>query len=147
VGRSRLQRLEICLALGSITEADAGCYVLGLFKNVAPTGAAAAVDAVLGGAMSEMVSRRMFGANVGEISILPKGRHLLRADNVAFAGLGPFDEFNDAVLETVGENLVRTFVAARIDDFATVPIGAGSGEFTVGALRSLMAGFLRGLRD
>lgn len=143
VGRSRQQRLDITLARGDITQADAACYVVGLFQNVGPGGAARALDAVMSGALSELASRRMFGANVGEISILPKGRHPLRAQSVAFAGLGAFDRFDETSLDVVGENLIRTFVAARIDDFAVVPLGASSGQMSLKALRHLMTGFLR----
>jgi CHAT domain-containing protein len=94
-----------------------------------------------------MVSRRMFNANIWEISILPTGRHPVRADVVAFAGLGAFDGFDPAILEIIGENLVRTFISTRIDEFATVPIGASTGGFTADSLRRLMTGFLRGLQD
>jgi hypothetical protein len=147
VGRGRQQRLDITLARGSITEADAGCYVVGLFQNVAPDGAANAINAEMNGALSDLLARRMFGADVGEISILPRGRHALRAESVAFAGLGAFDLFNESSLEIVGENLIRTFAAARVDDFAIVPLGGGSGRMTLEALRFLMTGFLRGLKD
>lgn len=147
VGRGRQRRLEITLARGSITDADADIYVLGMFKNVDPAGAALAVDGLMQGALSEMVARRMFGANVGEISILPVGRHPMLADGIAFAGLGPFDGFDASVLEIVGENLVRTLVASRVDDFAVVPIGANSGPSALANLRPMIEGFLRGLKD
>jgi pimeloyl-ACP methyl ester carboxylesterase len=147
IGRRRHHRLEVTLAFGSITEAEADAYVLGAFKLVPPGGAASAIDGLMGGAISQIFSRRMFNANVGEVSILPTGKHPVRADIVAFAGLGPFDSFNEDVLEIVGENLVRTFVSVRVDNFATVPIGGSSGAFTAGALRRLMLGFLRGLQD
>jgi CHAT domain-containing protein/pimeloyl-ACP methyl ester carboxylesterase len=147
IGRRRQQRLEITLAFGSITDVEADAYVLGLFQLVPPGGAAAALDDLLGGAISQMTARRMFNANVGEISILPTGKHPVRADVIAFAGLGSFDGFSPDTLEIVGENLVRTFVSTRIDEFATVPIGGASGAFSAHALRKLMTGFLRGLKD
>ena len=147
IGRQRQHRLEITLAFGSITEMESDAYVLGMFQLVPPGGAASALDNLLNGAISQMVSRRMFNANVGEISILPTGKHPVRADVIAFAGLGAFDMFNPDILEIIGENLVRTFVNTRIDEFATVPIGGSSGAFSSMALRRLMTGFLRGLTD
>lgn len=147
VGRGRTRRLEITLAQGSIVDADAQCYVVGLFKTVAPGGAAQALDACMNGAISDLVARRMFGANVGEVSILPTGSHPLRAQSVGFVGLGSFDSFSDDTLEIVGENLIRTFAAARVDDFAMVPFGGGSFPLTAESLRHLMAGLLRGLQD
>jgi hypothetical protein len=147
IGRRRQHRLHVTLAFGSITEAEADAYVLGLFSPVPPGGAASALNELMGGAIDEMNARRMFNANVGEISILPTGKHPVRADVIAFAGLGSFDSFKEEVLEIVGENLVRTFINTRIDEFATVPIGGGSGAFTAEALRRLLVGFLRGLQD
>ncbi len=147
VGRGRTRRLEITLAQGSIVDADAQCYVVGLFKTVAPGGAAQALDACMNGAISDLVARRMFGANVGEVSILPTGSHPLRAQAVGFVGLGSFDSFSDDTLEIVGENLIRTFAAARVDDFAMVPFGGGSFPLTAESLRHLMMGLLRGLQD
>ncbi|HUF56767.1 MAG TPA: CHAT domain-containing protein [Thermohalobaculum sp.] len=147
IGRARQHRLEIQLASGSITEVDAQAYVLGLFRHVAPGGAARALDRLLDGAIGQMVERRMFNANIGEVSVVPTGRHPVRADVVAFAGLGPYDSFDETTLQVVGENLVRTFAATRVDEFALVPIGGGSGRFTLSALEHLLTGFFRGLRD
>lgn len=147
IGRERHRRLEITVAQGSIVEADAGCYVLGLFKYVRPVGPALEIDDLMGGAISELVARRMLTGEVGAVNILPKGRHPLRADNVAFVGLGDFDTFSEDVYEVVGENLVRTFAATRVDDFAMVPVGAGSKGISQYALRQLIKGFLRGLKE
>jgi CHAT domain/Cytosol aminopeptidase family, N-terminal domain/Lecithin:cholesterol acyltransferase len=147
VGRQRQQRLDVTLAFGSITEVEADAYVFGIFNLVQPAGAASAIDDRMGGAIRQMFERRMFNAGVGEISILPTGKHPVRADVIAFAGLGPFDNFNEDVLEIVGENVVRTFINTRVDEFATVPIGGGTNAFTASALRKLLVGFLRGLQD
>jgi CHAT domain-containing protein len=147
IGRRRQHRLDVTLVHGSITDIEADAYVLGMFKLVPPGGAASAVDALLEGAIGQMVARRMFNANVGEISMLPTGKHPVRAEVIAFAGLGSFDTFNEEVLEIVGENLVRTFINTRIDEFATVPIGGASNAFTPEALRRMLKGFLRGLLD
>ena len=147
IGRERERRIEIALALGSIAEADAPACVLGLFRHVTPGGPARALDRRLGGAIAQMVERRMFNANLGEISIVPTGRHPLRADMVAFVGLGPYDAFDERALAVVGENLVRTFASTRVDEFAMVPFGGGSGRFTPAALARLLKGLFQGLRD
>jgi CHAT domain-containing protein len=147
IGRRRQHRLDVTLAYGSITEVETDAYVFGMFKLVPPGGAARAVDQLLGGAIDQMVSRRMFNANVGEISIMPTGKHPVRADVIAFAGLGTFDTFKEDILEIIGENLVRTFINTRIDEFATVPIGGATNAFTAEALRLLLKGFVRGLLD
>lgn len=147
ISRQSQRRLDVTLALGSLTEVDADAYVLGLFKNVALGGAALAVDQLLDGGIMQAASRRMFNGNVGEISVLPKGRHPIRAEFVAFAGLGPIDTFDESTLETVGENLVRTFVTAHVGEVATVLMGSGSGMIARSGLASLLTGFVRGLND
>jgi hypothetical protein len=147
VGRRRQHRIDLKLARGSIAEVNADAVVLGVFRDVTPQGAARAMDERLGGAITELAQRRMFAANVGEVFILPATRAQLRCDFVAFAGLGPFGEFGDQVLQTVAENAIRTLIRAQVDDFATVLIGGGSGEEVEAALVNLVQGFVRGLLD
>jgi CHAT domain-containing protein/pimeloyl-ACP methyl ester carboxylesterase len=147
VGRNNYHRIDLRFAYGSITEADTRAIVLGLFRDVAPGGAAAAVDARMAGAVTELYRRRMFSANVGEVFMLPTGRHQLVTDFVTFVGLGPFDQFTDDVLQTASENTIRTLISARIEEFATVLYGGGSGETPANALSNMLTGFLRGLTD
>ena len=49
----------------------------------------------------EVSRRRMFSGNVGEIFVLPTGRHAIAAEYIAFVGLGPFDRFTDEVMQMV----------------------------------------------
>ena len=147
VGRRRQHRIEIRLAFGDIREVDAEALVLGIFKNVAPTGPARALDDRLGGAISEFTARRMFSGNMGEVFMIPTGRHNLRADTILFIGLGAFDDYSGEVQQIAAENVVRTLVQSRIDEFATLLFGAGSGEDVPDALYNLLAGLIRGLKD
>jgi len=147
VGRRRQHRIDIQLALGSITEVDSRACVLGAFRDVAPSGAARALDTLLEGAIGELTTRRMFSGNVGEVFILPTGRHPVRADLVLFAGLGSFDNFTDEVLQLVAENVIRTFVRTNVEEFATVLLGGNSGQGIPPALQNLISGFHRGLLD
>ncbi len=147
VGRRRQHRLDLCLAQGDITQANARALVLGLFREVTPTGAASAVDARMNGALSEMVARRMFAGNVGEVFILPTGRHPVRADLVLFAGLGTFDEFRVETLQLVAENTIRTLIRTEVEDLATVLLGGNSGQTIATSLEHLLRGFVRGLLD
>ena len=147
VGRQRQRRLDLRLALGSITEANSHAYVLGIFRDVTPTGAAQAIDERLDGAIAEFSRRRMFSGNIGEVFVLPTGCHPLRPDTVLLAGLGSFDQFNDEVLQLVAENVIRTFIRTGVEDFATVLLGGGSGSDPAATLHNLLTGFLRGLAD
>ena len=147
VSRRRQHRLEIRLAFGDIREADAEALVLGVYKNVAPTGPARALDDRLGGAISEFTERRMFGGNMGEVFMMPTSRHNLRADTILFVGLGAFDSYSGEVQQIAAENVVRTLVRSRIDEFATLLFGAGSGEDVSSALYNLLSGLMRGIKD
>jgi pimeloyl-ACP methyl ester carboxylesterase len=147
VTRRREHSLEINLALGSITEVKARSLVLGVFSGVEPAGAARAVDQALNGAIGEFTARRMFSARVGEVFVLPTGKNRVFADSVLFAGLGDFGTFSYDVLEFVAENVIRTFVRTNVEDFATVLVGAASGQSVEGSVRHMARGFVRGLLD
>jgi pimeloyl-ACP methyl ester carboxylesterase len=149
MGRSARRPIEIRLAKGSITEANARALVLGIFKNVEPAGAATAIDARLGGAVREFTRRRMFTGDVGEVFVMPTARSLLRAESVLFVGLGNFDAFSksSSVHEFVAENVVRTFVRTQVEDFATVLWGTSSGSFIRNALEHQLRGYFKGMAD
>ncbi|UCF33060.1 MAG: CHAT domain-containing protein, partial [Phycisphaerales bacterium] len=147
VGRRRQHRIEIRLFRGSISDADARAYVLGVFRGVAPMGAARALDERLEGAITDFTRHRMFAGNVGEVFMMPTGRHVVRAENVVFVGLGPSDHFGYEAQELVSENVVRTLVRTKVEDFATVLVGAGTGLSTTKSLYHLLSGLFRGLRD
>jgi pimeloyl-ACP methyl ester carboxylesterase len=147
VGRRRQHRLDVTLAQGSITEVNARAYVLGVFRDVDPAGAARAVDARLGGAISEFTSRRMLAGGVGETFVIPVGRSSLQADLIIMAGMGTFDGFTPAVQSLVAENVLRLCVRTRIDEFATVLFGTGSGRSVKDSLVNMCDGFLRALAD
>ena len=147
IGRRRQRRLEITLANGSLTEADSPAYVLGVFRSVAPSGAAKAIDERLDGAISDFAARRIFSGDVGELFTLPAARSRLPADLVVFAGLGAFDKFNPDVHQLVAENAVRMLVRSHVTEFATVLIGAGTGQSIPAVVQNLLTGFLRALND
>lgn len=147
IGRRRQHTLELTLARGSITDVDARAIVLGVFPDVAPTGPARALDERLGRAITEFTQRRMFGGNVGETFLMPVGRSSLRCDMILFAGMGAYDRFNADVQQLVAENVVRIFVRTRIEEFATVLVGAGSGHSVEATVRNMAAGFVHGLLD
>ena len=94
VSRETQLYLEIELAQGDIAQVESEAIVLARFQNMDLGRAAQAVDARMDGVLADMVERRMFNSNVGEIFVLPTGRHLLRSDIVAIAGLGQMDRFD-----------------------------------------------------
>jgi hypothetical protein len=142
----RTRVLELRLARGSIVAAEARALVLGVFCNIDPSGAAAAVDRSLGGAIREFTLRRMFLGQLGQVFVMPAARSPLQAELVLFAGLGDFAAFGPAAQAFVAENVVRTFARTHVEDFATVLLGAGSGIPVESAVEHQLRGFLAGLR-
>ena len=126
---------------------SARAYVLGVFRNVAPSGAARAVDQRLGGAITDFTARRMLSGDVGAVFTVPASRNQLPAEMVLFAGLGPFDQFNSGVQQLVAKNAIRLLARSRIDELATVLLGIGTGHSVGSVLQHLLVGFLRGLAD
>jgi pimeloyl-ACP methyl ester carboxylesterase len=145
VTRQRRRRVEIELVCGSITEVRADAYVVGVFRNVTPDGATAAIDRELNGALNQLVARRMVSGEAGEVSSFPTGRHRLGAGAVMLAGLGTIASYSDATLELVGESIMRTALLTRLNDFAIVPLGAASGSNAGASFEMLLRGFIRAL--
>lgn len=147
IGRRSMRRLEIELLPGSLTRANCRAYAVGVYQNVALSGASFALDRALDGALSGFLERRMISGRVGEIFTLPAGRRRLRTDTLLFAGLGPFDRCDAGVQRMVAENLIRTLAAMHIEEFACVLMGTAVTGNAAAALEEMMRGFLAGLQE
>jgi CHAT domain-containing protein len=146
VAPARRRTLELRLVQGNLAAANARALVLGVFRNVDPSGPATTIDAALDGAIREFTLRRMFSGALGQVFLLPSARSVLLAELVLFAGLGDFDDFGSEAQAFVAENVVRTLAHTRVEDFATVLFGAGSGLPVAAAVEHQLRGFLEGLR-
>jgi CHAT domain-containing protein/pimeloyl-ACP methyl ester carboxylesterase len=157
VSREKQFYLEIELVQGDIAQIESEAIVLAQFQNMDLGRAAQSVDAQMDGVLADMVQRRMFSANVGELFVLPTGRHPVRIDIVAIVGLGAVDgllrssgDLSWETLELVAENTMRTLLGAGVSEFATVLFGnlseAGPAVLRQGVAH-FMQGFLRGLAD
>ncbi|MCA9222533.1 MAG: hypothetical protein KDA71_19535, partial [Planctomycetales bacterium] len=147
VGRQRQHRIDLVVARGDVTQVDTRAVVLGLFNDVAPSGAASAFDRRLGGVITEFTERRMFSGNVGEIFVMPAARRQVRTEMVVFAGLGSFDSIDGDVLRLVSENVARTLISTGVNEFATVLLGGSSTAGLRDSLASMVDGFLTGIKD
>lgn len=127
LGRKNQTRLDLRLVLGDVSETHGRAIMLGFFKDVRPSGAAGALDSRLEGMLAEIIDRRMFSANIGEVFILPTPRHGLKAEMVVLIGLGTFEQFSMQSLRSSVENAVRTLLRCNVDELVTVPLGGGSG--------------------
>lgn len=147
IGRKRQGRFDMRLARGNITQVDTRAVVLGLFSGVRPGGPASAIDEKLDYAITDFTERRMLSASAGEVFIMPASRYQIGADMIVFVGLGTYDDFSEEVLRIVGENVARALVRTKVDEFATVMLGSGSGLALEDVLENLIKGFIRGVSD
>ncbi|NJM82892.1 MAG: CHAT domain-containing protein, partial [Tabrizicola sp.] len=143
--REPARTVDLRLIQGNIVNVPSPAYVLGIFDQVNPTGAARAVDEALGGALNTLIEGRMFGGNLGEISILPTPRQRSLTDMVVFAGLGPIGSFKVEFLESVFEKLICVLITAKLTSFATVPISLNVGSDPLDFVKHASRGMLRGL--
>jgi O-acetyl-ADP-ribose deacetylase (regulator of RNase III) len=147
VGRKRQRSLDIRVVLGDIAQVDARAIVLGIYAGVEPSGAANALDEHLGGAIRDLVERGLLSGSVGQVFLLPAARRRLCAEHVVFVGLGEMDRFDDGVRRKVARNVAHMLASLKVDDFATVLLGSGSGDEPGAAMASMLAGFLETLRE
>ena len=102
---------------------------------------------MLGGTVTEFISRNMFSARVGEVFILPSTRRRFGPEFVVFAGMGRFDNFDLNVLKLIAENVARTLIRSHVDDFAFVPMGGASGISITDSIASLVEGLFAGILE
>lgn len=145
VGRRR-RRLRLVLAQGDITQMSAHAHVLAVFQGVTPSGAALAFDELLGGAISDLVQRKMFSGSCGSVYFMPTYKTAIPGDLLAFAGLGSFSDFKPEVVEVVAQQVVQSLLHVRVNELATVIFG-GSFADVQQNLRHMLKGFIAGLRE
>ncbi len=141
------EAVELRLSLASITEEPAEAIALGVFSNVEPSGAAAAVDEVLGGTVRDLGRRRAIGATAGEVFVLPAAHRNLRARYVVFAGLGDFGRYGADVQRLAAANVTRTLALAGVKEIAFVLWGTASGVPPAHAAQSMLGGILAALDE
>lgn len=137
--------LELRLLRGDVAEASARALTLAVFAHVDPTGAAAAVDRRLDGAVRDLALRRALPTAPGEVVVLPVPRAALLAEFVLFVGLGEFDELAAATLERAAAGSLAALLRSGAEDFATVVFGAGSGLPVRLALEHQLRGYVAAL--
>ncbi|MGQ9546398.1 MAG: leucyl aminopeptidase [Dehalococcoidia bacterium] len=119
--------MEIKVIAGDISQIEADAIVVNAFEGVAePAGATAAVDKVLTGAISSLISKGEIKGESGEVTIIHTfGR--IPAQRVAVAGLGKRQDFSvDKVREATGE-FCRVLRKLNCHKIGTILHGAGIG--------------------
>jgi leucyl aminopeptidase len=119
--------LEIKIIVGDIAQIEADAIVVNLFEGMEqPGGATAAVDEVLDGAISSLISRGEIKGKFGEVSIVHTfGK--LPAGIVAIAGLGKRQDFNVDRIRGITGDFCRALRKLNCHKIATILHGTGIG--------------------
>ena len=138
--------MEIKAVAGDIAQIQADAIVVNLFEGVQkPDGATAAVDKVLDGAITSLISRGEIKGKSEEVSIVHTfGR--LPARIVAIVGLGNHDDFDvDNIRRTTGQ-FCRALRKLNCHKIATILHGAGAGNIELEAsAQAITEGAILGL--
>ena len=138
--------MEIKIIVGDIAQIEADAIVVNLFEGMEqPGGATAAVDEVLDGAISSLISRGEIKGKFGDVSIVHTfGK--LPAGIVAIAGLGKRQDFNVDRIRGVTGGFCRALRKLNCHKIATILHGTGIGGIELEASAEAIAeGALLGL--
>jgi len=138
--------LEIKVITGDITQVEADAIVVNLFEGVEqPSGATAAVDRALDGAIGNLFSKGEIKGKFGEVGIIHTlGKFPARI--VAVAGLGKRQDFNLDKIRGVAGEVCRSLRRLNCRKIATILHGAGTGGIEPEAsVKAIVEGSLLGL--
>jgi CHAT domain len=110
--------------VGDVTDVHASMIAISHINDVAPAGAEAAIDAVLGGAITRRAS--VLRGELGITHFLPTLTSPLAAGCVLIVSLGDAETLTVDRLREVGTAIVDAAVTVGVRDLATVVHGAGS---------------------
>jgi hypothetical protein len=148
------QPLLLELAEGDITRTTSRLILLAQFQGLEPSEAWVSLDFAMGGALRRLSKRRPPALVLGELDVVPTGRHRIMAEEIVFLGLGSITDFgiDGSSLSNATESGLRGLLICHVEEFATVLLGANMADSQAGfdvefSLRHMMNGFTRALRD
>ncbi len=117
--------MRVTVAAGDIATTNAPAIVVNLFEGVtSPGGGTGAVDAALGGAISQLIAQGDIKGKEGEVTLLHSlGR--VPAPRVVVLGLGKQESFSIHRVRDLSAKLCRSLRAAGVREAATIAHGAG----------------------
>ena len=135
--------MNISMIQGNVLDVRCDLLVVNLFEGVErPGGATGAVDAAMGGALSDLIKRDGFQGKLGERLVFPTfGK--LKARKVCVLGLGPRKTFNEDTIRIVGGHIIKASRDAKARKVATILHGAGIGGLDVRAAAQALGEGLR----
>ena len=119
--------MDVRVESGDIVAARADALVVNLFEGVdSPRGGTGAVDAALGGAISQLIALGDIRGKSGELTLIHTfGK--IATPRVIVAGLGKAADFNIDSVRNLSANVVRYARRPGVSTIATIAHGAGIG--------------------
>jgi hypothetical protein len=149
--RPAARPLILRVRVGDISNARAAASAVAVLRGVPASGAAADIDARLGGVIADWLQHRVVSGDAGHVTPIPRslqrpgrksqGRQARTA--YLLVGLGRFDRLSLDVIEYAAENLARFAEQPRYRSLATVAWGAHSGIAPADSFAAQIRGFLR----
>jgi leucyl aminopeptidase len=126
--------VDLRVQQASVTEIDTPLLVVNLFEGVTqPGGATGAVDAALGGQIAQLIADGEISGEAATVSVIHTAGRGLKARRVAVVGLGKQAEFDLESVRIAAALAARRARDLKLDSFATIVHGAGSGGLSLDA--------------
>ena len=141
--------MEITLLENDVTKIETDVLVVNLFEGVtSPAGATGAVDKVIGGLITALISDGEISGSESEVTLIHTPSSVypdLMASRVLVAGLGSSDRIDTNAIRRVSATVIRKLREVQVKKFATVVHGAGIGGVDVTpSAQSLVEGSILG---
>jgi CHAT domain-containing protein len=149
--RPTARPLQIRVVVDDVANARTAATAVAVLRGVPAGGAAADIDARLGGVIADWLQHRVVSGDAGNVTPIPralqrpKGGHAGRRTRTAYllVGLGRFDRLSLDVIEHAAENLARFAEQPQYRSLATVAWGAHSGIAPEDSFAAQLRGLLR----
>ena len=144
--------LMLRVRIGDVANASAAAIAVAVLRGVPASGAAADIDARLGGVIADWLQHRVVSGDAGHITPIPrslqrpgKGKAQTKRSRTAhlLVGLGRFDRLSLDVIEHAAENLARFAEQPAYRSLATVAWGSHSGIAPADSFAAQIRGLLR----
>jgi hypothetical protein len=156
--RPAARALQVRVIVGDVADSRAAATAVAVLRGVPASGAAADIDARLGGVIADWLQHRVVSGDAGHVTPIPRAlqrpakaktskrppRNTGRS-RTAFllVGLGRFDRLSLDVVEHAAENLARFSEQPQYRSLATVAWGSHSGIAPEDSFAAQLRGLLR----
>ncbi|HUQ10183.1 MAG TPA: CHAT domain-containing protein [Steroidobacteraceae bacterium] len=148
--RSGARPLLVRVVAGDVSNSRAGATAVAVLRGVPASGAAADIDARLGGVIADWLQHRVVSGDAGNVTPIPRALQrpatgAARRPRGAYllVGLGRFDRLSLDVIEHAAENLARFAEQPHYRSLATVAWGSHSGIAPEDSFTAQLRGLLR----